>query len=170
MSDQPASEAVISLDRDGRYLDANAEALDMLGVSIDELRTSAPDRFAIRPSVGAEQAALRSEWESGRTQPLVGTTGLRRADGTTIRVAYAIEPIDLGFRARLRRVEGSPHDAASVYSVGDVLREWRTAERELAELTPGTPGWARTLDEIELLRERYQEIFRALKPAAGDVD
>lgn len=128
MSDQPAPEAVISLDRDGRYLDANAEALDMLGVSIDELRTSAPDRFAIRPSVDAEQAALRSEWESGGTQPLVGTTGVRRADGTTIRVAYAIERM------------------------------------------PGTPEWARTLDEIELLRGQYQEIFGALKPASGDVD
>ena len=68
------------------------------------------------------------------------------------------------------RVEGSPHDAASVYTVGDVLREWRTAERELAELVPGTSGWARTLDEIELLRGRYQESFRAAQPRPGAVD
>lgn len=170
MPDHPIPEAVISLTIDGRYLDADAEALDMLGVSIEELRASSPDRFAIRPSVDAEQAALRSEWELGGTEPLVGTTGLRRADGTTIRVAYAIERIDQGFRARLRRVEGSPHDAASVYTVGDVLREWRTAERELAELVPGTPEWARTQGEIDLLRGRYQEIFKAVKPRPGVAD
>lgn len=167
MPDHPTPEAVISLDAEGRYLDANAEALDLLGVSLEELRTSAPGRFAIRPSVSAEQAALLSEWESGGTQPLVGTTGLRRGDGTMIRVAYAIERTDPGYRAILMGVEGSPHDAASVYSVGEVLREWRTAERELAELLPGTAEWARTMDEIELLRVRYQEIFKAVRPSAA---
>jgi hypothetical protein len=45
-----------------------------------------------------------------------------------------------------------------------VLREWRAAERDLAELMPGTPEWARTLNEIELLRGRYQELFDTVKP------
>jgi PAS domain-containing protein len=169
MPDHPTPEAVLSLDIEGHYLDANAEALDLLGVSLEELRTSPPDRFAIRPSVDADQAALRSEWESGGAQPLVGTTGLRRADGTTIRVTYAIERTGPGYRATLAPVEGSPHEAQSVYSVGEVLREWRTAERELAELLPGTPEWSRTLVEVELLRARYQEIFKAVKPS-GAVD
>jgi hypothetical protein len=42
--------------------------------------------------------------------------------------------------------------------VGDVLREWRAAERSLAELTPDTPHWERTLSEIDMLRGRYQEL------------
>jgi hypothetical protein len=110
---------------------------------------------------------LRTRWESGGSQPLVGTTGLRRADGTTIRVAYAIEVAGPGFRARLWEIDGSPTAPSSVFTVGDVLREWRAAERELAALVPGTPAWARTLSEIELLRGRYQELFSAEEPPPG---
>jgi PAS domain-containing protein len=164
MRDQQTTEAVIAIDATGRYVDANAAALDLLGVSLAELRTSAPDRFALRPTVDVEQAALRSRWESGGTQPLVGTTGLRRADGTTVRVAYAIEAADAGYRARLWQVEGSPHAPPSVFTVGDVLREWRAAERVLAALVPGTPEWARTVSEIELLRGKYQELFTVVEP------
>lgn len=148
------------IDTAGQYVDANAAALDLLGVSLAELRTSAPDRFAIRPTMDAERAALHANWENGGSQPLIGTAGLRRADGATIRVAYAVETADSGFRARLWQVDGSPQAPASVYTVGDVLRQWRAAERELAELTPGTPEWARTLSEIELLRGKYQQLFK----------
>jgi PAS domain S-box-containing protein len=161
------TEAVIVLDAAGRYVDANQAALELLGVSLDELRASAPDRFSVTPMADAEQAAFRARWESGGAQPLVGTTGLRRRDGTVIRVAYAIEMAESGARARLWQVAGSPHAPTSLYTVGDVLREWRAAERVLAELAPGTPEWARTLDEIAVLRGQYQEIFRALTPRPG---
>ena len=164
MGDEQTTEAVIAIDATGRYVDANTAALDLLGVSLAELRESAPDRFSVRPAVHVEQAALRSRWESGGTQPLVGTTGLRRADGTTVRVAYAIEAADAGYRARLWQVEGSPHAPPSVFTVGDVLREWRAAERELSALVPGTTGWARTVSEIELLRGKYQELFTVVEP------
>jgi PAS domain-containing protein len=157
MPEQP-SEAVITIGADGRFTDANGAALELLVVSLAELLASPPDRFAIQPTIDAEQAALRAEWEAGGTQLLVGTTGLRRADGTTIRVAYAIEAIESGFRARLWQVDGSPHAPVSAYTVGDVLQEWRAAERELADLLPGSPDWARTLTEIESLRDRYQEL------------
>ena len=164
MAKRPA-EAVISLDASGRYLGANEPALELLGVTLAELRASSPDRFAIRPRNDFEQAAFREEWESGGSRPLVGTAGLKRADGTMIRVSYAIETARSGFRARLWRVEGSPEAPPSVYSVGSVLREWRAAERNLGELLPGTPEWRRTLNEIDLLRETYQELFKS-KPQA----
>jgi PAS domain S-box-containing protein len=164
MPEEPPTEAVIMLDAAGRYVDANDAALRLLGVSLDDLRTSQPDRFAVRPMGDAEQAALRARWESGGTQPVVGTTGLRRPDGTVIRVAYAIQAVVDGARARIWQVEGSPNAPTTLFTVGDVLREWRAAERELAELAPGTPEWARTLDEITMLRGQYQELFRALKP------
>jgi PAS domain-containing protein len=140
---------------------ANAAALELLGVSLTELRASQPDRFAMRPPNDADQAALRTQWETGGTQPLVGTAGLRRADGTTIRVSYAIEADTSGFRVRLWRIEGAPEASPSVYTVGDMLSEWRAVERDLAVLAPGTPECVRTLNENELLRDRYQEIFRA---------
>jgi PAS domain-containing protein len=156
-------EAVLSLDATGRYIGANKPALQLLGVTLAELRASSPDRFAIRPSNEAEQAALRAEWESAGSRPLVGTAGIKRADGTPIRVSYAIETLDSGFRARLWQIEGAPEAPPSVFSVGSVLREWRAAERTLAELMPGTPEWRRTLADIELLRDRYHEVFTSLK-------
>lgn len=160
MPDANTVEAVISIDQTGQYIDANAAALEMLGVSLTELRRSAPDRFAIRPTVEAEQAALRDQWESSGAQPLVGTAGIRRADGTTIRVSYAIEPGERGFLARMRPVAGSPEAPPSVFTVGSVLQEWRAAERVLAELEPDTPEWTRVQGEIEMLRGRYQQLFK----------
>jgi PAS domain S-box-containing protein len=164
MPEEQSTEAVILLDAAGRYVDANDAALQLLGVSLDELRTSPPDRFAARPMGDAEQSALRARWESGGAPPVVGTTGLRRPDGTVIRVAYANHAVVKRARARLWQVQGSPNAPTTLFTVGDVLREWRAAERELAELAPGTPEWARTVDEISMLRGQYQELFRALNP------
>lgn len=164
MSELPADEAVIHIDATGRYVRANRPALELLGVTLAELRASPPERFAIRPSSASEQAAFRAEWESDGTRPLIGTAGLRRADGSTIRVSYAIEADGPGFRARLWQVEGSPEAPPSVFTVGSVLRQWRAAERELSELLPGSTEWARTLAEIEMLRERYHELFKSVNP------
>jgi hypothetical protein len=58
----------------------------------------------------------------------------------------------------------SAADEPDVNSLGDVLRAWRAAERALASLAPGTPEWVRTLDEIDSLRSRYQELFRSVEP------
>ena len=164
MTDSETTEAVIRIDAAGRYLDANQAALDLLGVTLAELRESPGDRFSIRPANIAEQAEFRAQWESSGARPLVGTAGLKRGDGATIRVSYAIEADEGGFVARLWEVPGSPDAPPSVFSVGEVLRSWRAAERELAELKRGSPEWARTLSEIELLRDRYRELFRTVRP------
>lgn len=161
-----AAEAVLSLDATGRYVGANKPALQLLGVTLAELRASSPDRFAIRAVDQSEQAALRAEWESAGSRPLIGTAGMKRADGTPIRVSYAIETVGSGFRARLWEVEGSPEAPPIVFTVGSVLREWRAAERNLAELVPGTPEWRRILGDIELLRDKYHELFKSLKTQA----
>jgi PAS domain S-box-containing protein len=163
MSEYNATDAVIAIDPAGHYLDATPAALELLGVSVAELRSSAPDRFAMGTPVDVDQAAARAHLESGSKRPLVGTTGLRRADGTTIRVAYAIEPAVAGYRARLWLIDGSPHAPTTVHTADEVLRLWRAAERALAELDPGTPEWARTANEIEVLRSQYQELFRAIE-------
>lgn len=167
MGEPGVTEAIISIDSDGRYLDANAAALALLGVTLAELRKSSGDRFSMRAPSVDEQAALRAEWESVGSRPLVGTTGIRRADGTTIRVSYAVETIDPGFHVRLWEIPGSPDAPPSLFSVGEVLRSWRAAERELAELKPGTPEWTRTLSEIEMLRRQYGELFRTVHPQTG---
>jgi PAS domain-containing protein len=167
MPEQHASPALIELDRDGHYLNANLAALDLLGVTLMELRSSAPDRFAMPPHVESPGAAAPVHWETGRTEPLVGTTGVRRGDGTTIRVGYAIEPSESGYRVRLWLADGSPHEPATFHTADEVLRQWRAAERALTEHAPGSPEWARTMIEIESLRGQYQEVFRALDPPHG---
>lgn len=167
MTEPATTEALIRMDAAGRYVDANEAALELLGVTLAELRESPGDRFSIRPANVAEQAAFRTQWESAGSRPLVGTAGLKRGDGATIRVSYAIEADESGFVARLWEVPGSPEAPPSVFSVGEVLRSWRAAERELAELTQGSPEWARTLSEIELLRDRYRELFRTVRPDPG---
>jgi PAS domain-containing protein len=159
MAMSPRAESVITMDGTGRYTEANEAALDLLGVTLAELRASPSDRFAIEPANEIEKAALRRAWESGGSPPLVGTAGLKRADGATIRVSYAVEASGSGFRARLWPVEGSPEAPRSLYWVGTVLREWRAAERRLAELSRDSPEWTRTVSEIELLRGRYRELF-----------
>ena len=53
-------------------------------------------------------------------------------------------------------------------AVNDVLRQWRAAERRLAELPPGSDAWARTVREIDLLRDRYHEAFRSVAPPEDD--
>jgi PAS domain-containing protein len=164
VAELPADEAMIHIDAAGRYVRANKPALKLLGVTLTELRASAPGRFAVRPLDDAEQTAFRAEWESGGAHPLIGTAGLKRADGATIRVSYAIEADGPGFRARLWQVEGSPEAPPSIFTVGSVLRQWRAAERQLEELIPGTPEWARTLAEVEMLRGQYQELFKSVNP------
>ena len=70
----------------------------------------------------------------------------------------------LGFVARL--VGGEPEDP-EVHPAGppalvELLREWRSAERGLAEVEPGSDAWAKLQAEVEELRQRYQEAFNAL--------
>src|SRR5258707_12304555 len=56
MRDQQTTEAVITVDATGRYVHANATALELLRVPLAELRAPRPDRFAIRPPVAPGQA------------------------------------------------------------------------------------------------------------------
>jgi PAS domain-containing protein len=167
MIDEQPTEAMIALDRAGRVLDANGAALELLGVSLAELHAAPPGHFAIQPTNDGEQSALKTQWTDGGEQLLVGTTGLRRGDGSTIRVAFAVEGTASGFDARLWQIDGSPDGPPSVFTVGDVLREWRAAERQLTELAPGTQDWARTLIEIQLLRSKYHELFTAAELRSG---
>jgi hypothetical protein len=77
------------------------------------------------------------------------------------RLDETVVPLDTteGYRNGKRAAE-----APASTGVGEVLREWRAAERALAELAPGTPEWTRALRDVELLRIRYQQVFSAAEP------
>ena len=75
-----------------------------------------------------------------------------------------------------RSVGRDPEDPsrhpAGAPALAELLREWRAAERGLAELQPGSDAWMQLQVEIERLRQRYQAAFEAMhrqdEPGATD--
>ena len=162
--------ATVILDHDGRYLDADEAALELLGVgSIDELRATPPDRFAAVPPDPEEQEAWRKAYFSSRAEGVLAEGAYRRLDGELVRVRTAIlEEADGRFRALFYPVERPTTNlSAKVYRISDVLAEWRAAERRLVELESGTEEEARVRADIELLREQYQRMFQRSAPRRG---
>jgi hypothetical protein len=54
-----------------------------------------------------------------------------------------------------------PDGPEVVPAAGELLRQWRAAERDLASLDPASDAWTRLKVEIERLRQRYQDAFNA---------
>ncbi len=48
-----------------------------------------------------------------------------------------------------------------VYSAGEVLAEWRAAERRMTEVPTDSPEGRRIKRQIETFRSRYADVFRA---------
>ncbi len=160
------AEGVVDLDASGhRYVAANEAALRILGVTLQELLASDPDRFSVDERDPEAQSELEAQWNRDGRDAVVGSAPLRRADGRIIRVTYAVEATDTGFRARIRPLDAPTGAPTTMYTVGDVLRQWREAERRLATLVPSTPEWASAEAEIDLLRGRYHELFAGIRPA-----
>jgi PAS domain S-box-containing protein len=146
---------------DGTYTDANPAALELLGVTLDELRASPPNRFSAEPSDPEAEAAFREAWEAAGQPDLGGAGMIRRADGSTIRVKFAISQVEDGsFAVLLTPVPDAPPAPSVVYTVGDVLAEWRAAERRLEALPDDAPERHAILEDIDEFRERYQLLFQ----------
>ena len=157
MTDQPT----IILTADGRYSEANDAALDLLGVTLDELRASAPNRFAVEPTDPEADAAFRAAWEASGKPDVGGATTIRRADGTRARVKFAIREMDDGsYTVLLTSVPDSPREPTAVYTAGHVLAAWRAAERQLEALADDAPERPGIMADIEGFRERYQLLFQ----------
>ena len=138
MPDRPT----IIVTADGRYRDANASALDLLGVTLDELRSSDPGRFAVEPADAEADAAFREAWEASGKPDIGGATTIRRADGAKARVKFAIREMEDGsYTVLLTPVPATP-EPTTVYTVGDVLAAWRASERQLEDSpTTRLSGW-----------------------------
>jgi hypothetical protein len=150
----------LTINPDGTMADANAAALDLLRVSLEQLRKLPSGAFSAEPSDPAAGEAFRKEWEREGTPDIAGEGTLRRPDGTSVRVKFGITPLEDGrFLAILEEVEAE-HDApALLYTAGQVLAEWRAAERRLAAIVEGSPEWTAVSDEIEVFRRRYHALF-----------
>ena len=155
--------ATVVLASDGRYLDADQHALELLGVaSVDELRATPPETFAAVPPDPVEQEAWRRAYFASRAEGVLAEGAFRRIDGELVRVRTAIMDEGNGrFRALFYVVERPTTNVTSrIYRIGDVLEEWRDAERRLAAVDPYSDEGAQLFEEVEVLREQYQQMFR----------
>jgi PAS domain-containing protein len=152
--------AALIVDADGQVADADDRALEMLGVTFEQLRTLPPGAFNAQPADPDADRAFRSSWEARRSPDLVGESTIKLLDGTLKRIRFAIVPLDSGqFRIILEPAESPVGQAPKVYTAGQVLSEWRAAERRLADLPPGSADADAVRAEIERFRTTYQEIF-----------
>lgn len=151
----------VILNSDGTTEDANAAALEMLGVSLEVLKSLPPGALSPEPPDPVGEAAFREQWESEGQPDIAGQATVKRLDGSQIRVKFGLTPLDDGrFVAVMEPVDGEPDAAPVVYTAGQVLAEWRAAERRLMEIPEGSAEWRAIHRDIEMFRTRYQDIFK----------
>jgi len=156
------SDATVVLDPTGKIVEANREALGLFGVTLAELREAPPGSFAAEPQSPEDAERFRETWEAQGSPDIVGTSTLRRRDGTEVRVGFGITPRDDGtFLAVMRPIPGDRAAPARVFTAGDVLAQWRAAERRLDAIDPASPEWADVHAEIEWFRREYQAMYEA---------
>jgi PAS domain-containing protein len=149
------------LNADGSYADASPAALELLGVTLPELLSSPPERFAAERANGAERSAFRSQWERAGSSDICGAGTIRRADGQLLRITFLIRRLPDGrFRSLIRPADGPTSAPVRIFSLGEVLEQWRSAERRLAEIPHDAPDWAMVADEVAALREQYHGLYR----------
>jgi PAS domain-containing protein len=152
----------VILDTEGKYLDADKAALELLGVaSLDELRATPPERFATTPPDPAEQEAFRRAYFASRAEGLLVETAFRRLDGELVRVRTAIvDQGDATYKALFYVVERPTTNLTPrVFRIADVLAEWRGAERELVALEPDSDEARDVAEAITLLRTQHRAMF-----------
>jgi PAS domain-containing protein len=152
--------ATMTLATDGRVLEASPDALDLLDIDLDELRSLPPGSFSPDPPDPEAEAAFRDEWEAQGRPDVMGEGTLQRLDGSKVRVRFAITPTEDGrFRAVFEPVDTPVGAPPRSFTAGEVLAAWRTAERRLMHLAEGSAEWAAATLEIEHFRAEYQAIF-----------
>jgi PAS domain-containing protein len=152
--------AQVIVDAEGRCLEANAPALEMLGVTLDELRAAPPGMFSSEPPDPEAAVAFRAAWEAAGRPDVTGETTLVRPDGTATRVRFAIRPqADGRYVAVFEPIARPLDDESQLRTVGAVLAAWRAAERRLESLERGSPEWLAVQEEVEWLQRRHATAF-----------
>ena len=150
----------LTLNADGTPADANDEALALLRVTLAELRALPAGALSVDPPDPAASQAFREQWEREGEPDIGGEGSLRRPDGSIIRVKFGITPLDDGrFLAIMEEIPAATQAPPVLYTAGQVLAEWRAAERRLAAIVEGSPEWQAVSEEIEVFRRRYQALF-----------
>jgi PAS domain-containing protein len=153
--------AAVTIDATGRYLDATETALELLGVpSVEALRATEPSVFSPTPPDPEEQAAFQEAYTASAARGLLVESAIRRTDGELVRARTAVLPEGDGFRVVIDAIERPTQNlSVRVYTISDVLAEWRQAERRLVELDAASEEAARVAEQIELFKGQYQLMF-----------
>ncbi len=150
----------LTLNADGTAADANDAALALLRVTLADLRALPPGALSVDPPDPAASQAFREQWEREGEPDIGGEGTLRRPDGSTVRVKFGITPLDDGrFLAIMEELPVATEAPPVLYTAGQVLAEWRAAERRLAAIVEGSAEWQSVSDEIEVFRRRYHALF-----------
>ena len=149
------------LNADGTTAEASPGALELLGLTLEQLRALPPGALSPEPRDPAASEAFREQWERQGSPDIGGEATMRRLDGTSIRVRFGLKPIEDGrFLALIEPVSGPTEQPPVVFTAGQVLAEWRAAERRMVEVPPDSQDWHDAQAEIETFRKRYQELFK----------
>ncbi len=155
-------EATVLINADGTYADASPSALELLGVARSGLLAMGPGSFAVKPRDPQADQAFREAWRASGSPDIGGETTIMRGDGSKARLRFVITVQDDGrYLAMLEAAGGELERPATVFTLGDVLTQWRAAERRLEALEAGSEEWQAAASDIASLRDRYQRIFAA---------
>jgi PAS domain-containing protein len=152
------SDARILVSTDSRILEATPAALELLGLTFDQLQALPPGGLSLEQDAAAS-AEFAAAWEGGGRPPLVGSTTVRLPDGSLARVRYYIWSREDGKVEVV--LEGSSEPVAQApraYTIGKVLSAWRAVERRLETLDPGSEEWQAADAENRYFRSEYRRL------------
>ena len=154
--------AALRIDATGQWLDASDEALDLLGVpSVEALRALPSDAFSPEPADPAERAAFQAAYATSLAQGLLIEGPFRRLDGELVRARAAVLADGGDYRLLFYPVERpTTNRTTKVFTIADVLAEWRGAERRLVALDGDSVEARRLSGEIEVLRMTHERLFK----------
>jgi PAS domain-containing protein len=153
--------ARIRVDRDGRYLEANGQALELLGVTEDELMELDISAFTPPEYRDVVMEAWRVRATSGPIRT-AGTTTLRPRDRPPIGIEYDnVRQPDGTYLSTFADIGEPPPPSSFVSLLALMLTAARQAEHQLGGLPGDAPERARLEADISGLHYAYELMVRA---------
>jgi hypothetical protein len=149
------------INADGTTADANEAALELLRVSLDEIRALPAGAFSPEPPDPEASKAFREAWERQGEPDVGGEATIRLLDGSALRVRFGITPIEDGrLMAIMEKVDADTDAPPVIHTAGQALAHWRAAERKLVAIPEGSAEWRAVSREVETFRARYHALFK----------
>jgi hypothetical protein len=152
--------ARIVVDSASNILDASEYAIDLLGMSLDELRSLPPGGLSVEQDRAASEA-FEAEWRASGEGQVAGAGTIRVSGGQLMRIRFLIMPKPDGtFEIIFDRIEEPVTAPPRTFTVGSALAAWRAAERKLETLDPASAEWAVANADVQHVRDEYQRLVR----------